>query len=346
MVAIDGFHLGPRSRAHGIRRYLTSLVAGLAAADVDVRVLASARSKIEAPVVVTPQLPIVRLAMWQRHLMLSRHLSRLDPDLAHVPGLPPPRNHRSPWVMTIHDLFPLENPSDHPVDARWWRVMGGQARNATRVIAISAWTAGRVRAVLDVPASRIEVVHPGLSPDFHPDGPADRGDERPYVVFVGAADPRKRIEVAVAAMDQVVTAGLPHRLVVVGDAAGLPGSWRQHPRVELRGWVDDLASVYRGASACVVTSKGEGFGYAAVEAMACGTPVVAIANSATEEIAGPAALLTADNPDACGGGLVEVLSDETTADDLRTRGRHHAALFSRATTTRRLLDVYASILRP
>src|SRR5947209_14635956 len=68
-------------------------------------------------------------------------------------------------------------------------------------------------------------------------------------------------------------------------------------RVEVLGFVDDLVDLYRGASALVFTSRAEGFGLPIVEAMACGTPVVAFDNTSIPEVAGDAGVLVPDGED-------------------------------------------------
>jgi len=99
-------------------------------------------------------------------------------------------------------------------------------------------------------------------------------------------------------------------------------------RVQLLGYVDDLAALYRGASALVFTSRAEGFGLPILEAMACGTPVVAFSNTSVPEVAGDAAVLVRDGDVAAmARGVRRVLEEPALASELRAAGLEQAARF-------------------
>jgi glycosyltransferase involved in cell wall biosynthesis len=99
--------------------------------------------------------------------------------------------------------------------------------------------------------------------------------------------------------------------------------------VEIRGFVDDLVGEYQRASLLIVTSRYEGFGLPILEAMACGTPVVAFSNSAIAEVVGDAGVLVDDGDAAQMAGAVrEILADESRQDELRHRGIERAREFT------------------
>src|SRR5204862_3841800 len=135
-----------------------------------------------------------------------------------------------------------------------------------RIVAVSRSSADQAVRLLGVDATRVEVVPNGVDQRFSPGpGPTD-GD--PYLLFVGAWGPHKGHAEAFATVGALAHAGYPHVL----RAAGPADAWMQRrvqdvltraprpDRVQLLGYVDDLAELYRGASALVFTSRAEGFG--------------------------------------------------------------------------------------
>jgi glycosyltransferase involved in cell wall biosynthesis len=106
------------------------------------------------------------------------------------------------------------------------------------------------------------------------------------------------------------------------------------------GFVDDLPAVYRGASALVSSSRSEGFGLPALEAMACGTPVVAFANTSAPEVLGSAGVLVADGDVAA---LVEalggVISEPVRAAELSMAGIERAKAFDWDRTVAGYVDI-------
>jgi glycosyltransferase involved in cell wall biosynthesis len=198
-----------------------------------------------------------------------------------------------------------------------------------------------------LPDERVIVTPNGVDPAFSADGPAARTED-PYVLFVGAIEPRKDPLAAVRALAlleddvRLVMVG-PHKRSI-GPLRALITELALQNRVELRGYVDkaDLAALYRGARCLLLPSKYEGFGLPVLEAMACGTPVVATRAGAIPEVAGDAAVLV-DSPDAV------VLADGVRAAErdrarLRSAGIARAARYTWAETAKRTARAYQSAM--
>jgi alpha-1,3-rhamnosyl/mannosyltransferase len=184
----------------------------------------------------------------------------------------------------------------------------------------------------EIPAERIVVTPNGVDTVFSPrDEASVAGDG--YLLYVGAIQSRKD---PLAAMDAADAVGLP--LVVVGPEKEpeLAAELRRRG-ADLRGYLasEELADVYRYASALVFPSRYEGFGLPLVEAMASGIPVVAADEPALREVAGDAALFAPR--DELGAAVTRALAER---DRLRAAGLERVKLYSWAETARLTLEVY------
>jgi glycosyltransferase involved in cell wall biosynthesis len=231
-------------------------------------------------------------------------------------------------ATTIHDLVPLRHPEwVHPQTYRMHsRKYDHAARTCDLIVVNSEFTAGEVVELLGFPRERITVAYPGLSPSFDPDGPShDLG--APYLLTVATLERRKNLETLLDAMTILRGRHPGLRLAV----AGAPG-W-QAPSLEAEGIVPlgyvgdlELAALYRGCQAFVYPSRFEGFGIPIVEAMACGTAVVASAHPSMDEASGEAAVRAdPDSPEAIAEGIERALSERET---LAVRGLEHGRRFT------------------
>ena len=210
---------------------------------------------------------------------------------------------RGPMVVTLHDLVPLKRPGEYLRTGLRFRLRYLAVERATRVIVPTTAVAEDAVALLKLEPARVHVVPYAADPAFSPRPPEDVARVRAehhlpddYLVWVGGLrhpDPRKRIAALAETPSEVP-------LVLVGEA----GAWAHElPNVILTDSVDDeaLAAIYTGARALVFPSDDEGFGLPPVEALACGTPVVASDIPPLREVLGTRATLIA--PDDLAGML-------------------------------------------
>ena len=259
---------------------------------------------------------------------LPRKAARDGVDVLHCPGHRGPTRSRVPVVVTLHDLAVLRHPGTFN---RWTRSYSHRllpriVAAATRVIAVSAFTAGEAVELLGLDEGKIRVVPHGVAPPFEPEGQAATGT---YALAVGTVEPRKNLPRAAEAAQR---AGIELR--VVG-----PEGWGD-VGVQSLGFVSDdvLAALYRGAQCVVYPSLYEGFGLPVLEAMACGTPVVTTNFGATAELAGDAAVLV--DPYDVGAIAAGIAEAGSRREELRAAGLERATRFRWDETGRRTTEVY------
>jgi glycosyltransferase involved in cell wall biosynthesis len=271
-------------------------------------------------------------------------------DVVHDMGFVVPPS-RAPLVATIHDLLFLRYPDHYTWHTRivLQRGLTLARRHARLVVCPSETTMEACRAA-GFDAGRLRLVPWGVRAGVA--GPT--GDEtvvaryrlqRPYVLFVGTVEPRKNLRRVVEAFRRLERPDL--ELVLAG-----PRGWREDLSADIRPagrirWLgqvprDDLGPLYAGAGVVVYPSLAEGFGLPVLEAMAAGAAVVTSAGTATEEVAGEAALLVDPlDVDAIAGGMARVLDDRRLAERLRSRAETRAAAFTWERSAALAADVYA-----
>jgi glycosyltransferase involved in cell wall biosynthesis len=311
----------------GTARHIRSLLAALEDEDVAVRRFALGGSS-------RALVPVRDLGWYLGVLPLQ--VRRNGVAVLHCPTQRAPVRSSVPLVVTFHDLAVLRHPETFN---RWTReysrrVLPGVARAATRVIAVSEFTKRELLELLEVPEEKVSVIPNAVGEPFTEGGEAAEGN---YVLGVSTLEPRKNLPRLVEGYKRASLNGLP--LLVVG-AEGWGGVRVEGDGVRWLGEVRDeeLARLYRGARCVAYVSLYEGFGLPVLEAMACGTPVVAGRTGALEEVSGDAAVLVDPlDADAIAAGLTEALDRR---DQLRKRGLERARAFDWHEVARRTVAVY------
>jgi glycosyltransferase involved in cell wall biosynthesis len=304
-----------------------------------------------------------RLA-WEQ-VGLPRALRRLNVDLLHSPHYTLPLGAVGvSRVVTFHDLTFFLAPAHHqPLKAMFFRRMiRASARRADLVVAVSQATADDAHRVLGLDRSRIAVVHEAARPDFAPvDDPARRaaverryGLRHPLLLSVGTIEPRKNLGASVRCVAALKARGIDCQLAVVGAKGWRSGPWFEEvrrsgldDRVRVLGYVpdDDLCSLYSTCDAFLYPSLYEGFGLPALEAMACGAPVIVADRSSMPEVVG-AGGLRYDPDDE--GGLADLvgtlLLDEVVRREWRRRATERAEGFTWERAARETYEWYRRVL--
>jgi glycosyltransferase involved in cell wall biosynthesis len=287
-------------------------------------------------------------------------------DLFHSPDfvMPPVQAARS--ILTVHDLAFLLYPecADARLRAYLEKVVPRSAMRADYVVADSENTRNDVICLLGVPPERVTVVPGGVDPVFQPVTDPERlaalrhtigiDETTPYILFIGVIEPRKNLMGLIEAFDILKSRrSLPHKLVVAGRRGWLSdGTMDRADRSLYRsdiifpGFIPDgeLPTLYSAAEAFAFPSHYEGFGLPVLEAMACGTPVVASRASSLPEIVGDAGMQVDPNdPERLASALELLALNPEMRADFSARGQERAKLFSWEAAARVMLDVYHKV---
>jgi glycosyltransferase involved in cell wall biosynthesis len=235
------------------------------------------------------------------HLRFAAELWRERPDVTFVPAHALPIIFPGRSVVTVHDLGFKHFPEAHPYHQRLYLdwTTHNSANRANIVLADSQATADDLTRFYGVSANKLRVVYPGLDKLVIGDRDGVRQKyklpER-YFLFIGTLQPRKNIARLVQAYRhwQKRNPQDAAALVLAGGKGWLyDPTWVEGvERVILTDYVDDSdkGTLYAGALALVFPSLYEGFGFPVLEAMQCGTPVIASNTSSLPELVGNAGL--------------------------------------------------------
>ncbi|HUE75895.1 MAG TPA: glycosyltransferase family 1 protein [Chloroflexota bacterium] len=295
----------------GIATYVSGLLRGLRAVapDLALTALVSARSTED----VCTDVPQVRILTPPHHrweqitLPLELMLHRFD--VLHSPDFIPPFRRGSRSVITVHDLAFLRFPHLLTDDSRrYYGQIGNAVKSADVIIAVSQATRRDLVERVGAPADRIVVILEAADPTFQPasDDEILRVREHynlpeDYFLFVGTLEPRKNLAGLFRAYARLRSRSVSLPVLAIGGQPGwlaedlprLVGELKLNDYVHFLGRVrsEFLPALYSGATALVYPSLYEGFGLPALEAMACGTPVIASSAGALPEVCGNAAIL-------------------------------------------------------
>jgi glycosyltransferase involved in cell wall biosynthesis len=343
-VAIDGKPL-LAARA-GVARYLEGLLGGLAG-------LGTFGAEID---VVKPDRPrgTLRWVMWDLQRATGRGY-----DAFHFPFYYPSLAPRCPVTVAVHDVLVLEHPEwfQHGRANPLRLLIPAGVRRAAAVFVGSPSVAEAVSERCRVPMARLHVTGYGVDHTRFAPPPenaiaaqeARLGVARPYLLQVGALEPRRGTDLALAACEALRARHPGLQLVLVGEVrADVPALRRPPPWVRRLGRVADdaLPALYAGAAAVLAPSRGEGFDFPVLEALACGAAVVASDIAVHREHFAPAvALFASGSAAALAAALIPVIENAEVRRALRSAGPAHAARFSWAAVARRHLEVWRTLER-
>ena len=321
--------------------------------DAEIRIPAPARS-----VVLESSLPP---SIWEQYVLPKSHPA--DAVLL-CPSYVAPLLTSSPTLLIHHgsyEGFPSAFPWLARNKAR--AIYALSAHRASVVSTVSEYSRRDMARFYRLDADRIHVVPEGVDTRaFRPLDPETvakfrstlRQPDRPFILYVGKPTERRNLANLIRAFARLKgSEGIPHQLLIVG--ADLPGDSPFRRVIEEEELVSDvevigytnheeLPAIYNAAEMLVYPSSYEGFGMPVLEAMACGTPVIALNNTAFPEFAGGVALLLDDaRVETLLTGMRRVLADAGLRQRMRSDGPARAAAYDWRTVTKQYLDLLVQL---
>lgn len=300
--------------------------------------------------------------IWREQINIPGIAHAARTDLLHLTGFAAPLRHSSPVVLTVHDLIGVLFAHNFPPMSRfyWSRYLPFTLRSVDRIISDSENTKRDILQSVKIPPERIQVIYLAADESFQPIGDQQAIESvrqalqlpQSFFLFVGTLEPRKGIDTLISAYSQA-TDDVVEGLVIVGKRGW---SWDKlfqqvtalglERRVKFLDYVPDEAmpSLYNLARAFVFPSRYEGFGLPALQALACGTPVLSSNAASLPEVIGSAGILVPpDDIEGFAREMIRLSRDSELCANLRARGLERAKSFSWERTARETAKVYQTI---
>ncbi len=351
----------------GIGQYIVRLIQALAGIDHADQFLVFKSRKDHTRIVQQANFHFKPLWTPSHHrferIAMSAELAPFPLDVLHSPDFIPPQWSRCPSVITMHDLAFLLYPHLLTRDsARYYGQVDLAAKQADHIIAVSQSTKRDTMRMLGVPEEKITVIYEAAHPIFRPlDHATDIARARAqyqlqgdFILFVGSIEPRKNLPTLLRAFGRLrakykssaTLAIASNHSWLVAELDQVINEQKLGDAVRFLGGVpnEELVYLYNAAQVLVMPSLYEGFGLPPLEAMACGTPVIASNVSSLPEVLGDAGMLF--NPEDVEGltvALWRVLSDENLRREMRAKGLKRARIFSWERAARETLAVYRKV---
>ncbi len=365
-IAVDARQI--RDSMVGKVRYITEVVHYLGEIDHANHYILYAEDVLPLKLPANFETVILKKSLGLKQLWLARDAKRRGCDVLFAPtAYLPVLFSQIPAVLTVHDLAPFVSPQAKPA----WRtllaerlLLGPAVRRAQQLIAVSEGTKRDIEKVFGVKGQKITVTPLGYDQKrFMPPSSSTQEQDQEtldhfklkpgYLLFVGTLEPRKNIVGLIEAYGQLSAASRQQYRLVIGGGKG----WfyeaifakvkelHLEEEITFLGRVDDeyLPSLYRQAKLFLFPSFYEGFGLPPLEALACGTPLVAANNSSLPEVVGEAGRLAdAHDPKTIAQAIEALLTDPDAYAQVKALTTKQASHFNWRLTAKATLEVLKS----
>lgn len=321
--------------------------------------------------IVSADVPVVGMPV-REQISLRRAIGKDQLSLVHFLCNTAPVGMSGKYVVTLHDTIQIEgvqlSKSNFAIK-NWmlakyskWAIYGA-SRRANKVIAVSSFEKNRINKIVNIPPERIQVILEAPNPIYYcADNESKNewnnelqiryGIRNKYLFTVGY-EPRKNIPLLIKSFSMLKSEFSNHDLVIVAsneemaqNFSKLAGDLAISDRVIILGKVpdQDMIKLYNLAEIFLFPSEREGFGLPPLEAIACGTPTIAMKMSSLPEILGDGAmLLDTKEPEVWAQAIRRVLSDDALRAELIAKGLRRASEFSWQKCARETIQVYQQV---
>ncbi|MFQ6001615.1 MAG: glycosyltransferase family 4 protein [Anaerolineae bacterium] len=303
--------------------------------------------------------------LWFEQISFPRACQGMD--VAHVPYFAPPLFPSRPTVVTIHDLIPLILPAyKGSILVRFYtRLVSLAAKRAQAIITDSHSSKRDIINLLKIPGERVHVIPLAADERFKPGVKTELDRVRrkynlpqEFILYLGGFDQRKNMNILFKGFKGVKERlGDRCPLVIAGTLPSKDTSFFPHPRrlaeeagvsdaVRFIGWVPEekKPALYGLATLFLYPSLYEGFGLPPLEAMACGTPVIASNAASLPEVVGDGGVLVDPRePEAWAEAMVALLTNPQKREEFSAKAVEQARKFSWQRTARETLEVYKQV---
>lgn len=304
--------------------------------------------------------------LWEQ-VALPRALAKVKPDLLHCTSNTAPIHCPVPLILTLHDIIFLEPRQSG--NKSWYQNMGWYYRRMVvprilpiceKIITVSHFERDRIKKALCLSEDQVVAIYNGYSRHFSPINTPLAPITRKYIqaddylFFLGNTDPKKNVPRTLKAYSLYLRRSDIKRPLLIADLTEerLDEILKEQSIEEIKPYLSypgyipntDLPYLYNGAFAFLYTSLRESFGIPMLEAMACGTPIIAGNTSAMPEIAGEAGILVDPLQEEEIANALLRLEDKTDYYDRQVAsGLERAKEFSWEKTARALLQLYETL---
>ena len=289
-------------------------------------------------------------------LELPALLYREAVDVFHATLFVAPALYHRPCVLTLHDVNYMVLPQLYGQHRKLYFQTAVRlfAKQAKAIVTVSDFSRREIEQHLKIPAERVEVIGNGVDPRFRPASREalqqfreEKGLPAEYLLYVGSYAPHKNVPTLLRAYARledapplVLCGRNPETIRAEVEALGLGSRVVLFPASN----DEELPLLYSGATLFVFPSRYEGFGLPPLEAMACGTPVIAAnAGSLPEVTDGAAVLFMPDDDVALANRIGELLGSSDKRAELAMRGRVRAAQFTWESSVQRHAAIYRRV---